>query len=84
MTYEPSTDSIILGSNTGIISMWEVSTGKNNGLFKDEQEEITSICFFTGNTAYIYGTSNGNLGLVGLVPIVPKQEILWKGQNLDP
>jgi WD40 repeat protein len=44
--YEPVQSHLITGSSIGVISLWEVSTGKSKGAFKDENcEEIAGITY---------------------------------------
>lgn len=62
--YESWTSTLITGSNSGVLSLWEVSTGKNKGAFKDENvEEVAGICFLTNHSSLIYGTSLGKINL---------------------
>jgi len=62
--YEPVQSHLITGSSNGVISLWEVSTGKAKGAFKDENcEEIAGITYLTNHSSLIYGTSLGKMNL---------------------
>lgn len=84
--YEPMQMHLITGSSNGVISLWEVSTGKAKGAFKDENcEEIAGITYLHGHSSLIYGTSVGKMNLLALPKLVVKQQkiLTWKNKDMD-
>lgn len=84
--YEPVQSHLITGSSIGVISLWEVSTGKSKGAFKDENcEEIAGITYLTNHCSLIYGTSLGKLNLLALPKLVVKQTkiLTWKNKDFE-
>jgi len=84
LTFDMDFGRIVMGTNLGMISLYEATTGKGNDEFKDKDsigEEITAMVFLNNYSSLIYANSSGQIKLLAVSPIVTKNVKLASVDN---
>lgn len=89
--YEKHLGKLLIGGSNGVITFYEIATGKANEEFQDKEDpssvqdsEITCITFFKDYSTFAYANSMGKLKFVAIPPLQIKHEVLLRMTNYVP